>query len=154
MFAVAQKKNVFIYDRTGVELHALKQQIDVDALQFLPYHWLLASIGKQGVLRYLDTSTGQRVAEIRTRMGACSILRQNPSNAILFTGHNTGVVSLWSPNLQEPLVKIFVEKSPVTDLVVCTSQSFESQSSSSLSSSSSTSTSWSSQPYLVVSTLK
>ena len=43
-YAVAQKKYVFIYDRDGVELHRLKSHLEPTQLEFLPYHWLLASI--------------------------------------------------------------------------------------------------------------
>jgi U3 small nucleolar RNA-associated protein 7 len=43
-YAVAQKKYTFIYDRDGVELHCLKSHIEPTRLEFLPYHWLLASI--------------------------------------------------------------------------------------------------------------
>jgi hypothetical protein len=43
-YAVAQKKYIFIYDRDGVELHCLKSHIEPTRLEYLPYHWLLASI--------------------------------------------------------------------------------------------------------------
>ena len=43
-FAVAQKKYIFIYDKDGVELHKLSSHIEPTALEFLPYHWLLASV--------------------------------------------------------------------------------------------------------------
>lgn len=41
MIALAQKKNVFIYDDAGAEIHRMSDHTDIFRLQFLPYHWLL-----------------------------------------------------------------------------------------------------------------
>lgn len=110
LFAVAQKHHAFIYDHTGAEIHRLDEHNDPMALQFLPYHWLLASIGRAGWLTYQDTSTGQVVSRHRTKLGACNVLRQNPSNAIIHAGHSNGVVTLWSPASSTFLAKILCHK--------------------------------------------
>jgi hypothetical protein len=43
----------------GLELHVLKNHVEPARLEFLPYHFLLASVGKTGHLNYQDTSTGR-----------------------------------------------------------------------------------------------
>ncbi|GAO19091.1 uncharacterized protein UV8b_07256 [Ustilaginoidea virens] len=117
-FAVAQKKHVFIYDRNGVELHSLRKHNEVTHMEFLPYHFLLATIGTGGVLKYQDTSTGQIVAEMPSRLGQPVSMAQNPYNAVLHVGHQNGTVTLWSPNSQDPLVKLLAHRGPVRSLAV------------------------------------
>lgn len=51
MFAVAQKRYLYIYDHTGMELHCLKKHTHVNCLTFLPYHFLLVSVVSQGANR-------------------------------------------------------------------------------------------------------
>jgi U3 small nucleolar RNA-associated protein 7 len=119
LFAAAQKNHVFIYDNTGAEIHRMADHNDPLALQFLSYHWLLASIGRAGWLKYQDTSTGQLVSQHRTQLGACSVLRQNPSNAVLHAGHSNGSVTLWSPASSKYLAKLLCHKgAAVTSLAI------------------------------------
>ncbi|KAL9126791.1 MAG: hypothetical protein Q9217_004218 [Psora testacea] len=117
-FAVAQKKYVYIYDRAGVELHCLKQHVEARAMEFLKWHFLLASVGNAGYLKYTDTSTGQMIIEMPTRQGTPTSLAQNPHNAILHVGHQNGTVTLWSPNSTTPLVKILAHRGPVRSVAV------------------------------------
>ena len=58
------------------------------------------------------------MAEIRTKLGALKCMSQNPSNAIVQLGHYNGCVSLWSPSVACPLVKIQCHRSPVISLAV------------------------------------
>lgn len=70
-----------------------------------------------------DTSTGQIIAQHRSKMGPCDVLRQNPYNAVSLLGHSQGVVSMWTPNLTTPVVKLLAHKvsstSHVTHAVLC-----------------------------------
>ena len=88
------------------------------ALDFLPFHFLLASVNMGGCLRYQDTSTGDYVANIYTKMGGTNVLRQNPWNAVLNLGHKKGVVSMWAPNTSKPLVQMQCHGAPITSLAV------------------------------------
>ncbi|KAF5381546.1 hypothetical protein D9615_005611 [Tricholomella constricta] len=121
-YAVAQKKYVFIYDRDGVELHCLKSHIEPTRLEFLPYHWLLASIGNSGYLKYQDTSTGQLLIEHRTKLGTCTTMAQNAHNAVIHLGHQNGCVTLWTPNLPHPAVQLLAHMGPVVSVSVDPSQ--------------------------------
>lgn len=70
------------------------------------------------MLRYQDTSTGNLVAELPTRLGQPVSLGQNPYNAILHVGHQNGTVTLWSPNTAEPLVKLLAHRGPVRSVAM------------------------------------
>jgi len=118
MFAAAQREHVYIYDKRGIELHCLRDHTGVNRLEFLPYHHLLCSVGKSGVLRYQDTSTGHIVAIHKTRKGPCDALTQNPWNAVLCLGHGDGQVTMWTPNLTTPAVKMLCHYGPVKSVAV------------------------------------
>eukprot|EP00128_Syssomonas_multiformis_P001722 Colp12_sorted_trinity150504_noHs@31768 len=118
MFAVAQRKYVYIYDSTGTELHCLRSHIEVNRLDFLPYHFLMVSVGNSGYLKYHDTSTGQLVAEHRTRLGRCDVMAQNPYNAVMQLGHHNGTVTMWTPNMSTAVVKMLCHKGPVQAIAV------------------------------------
>ncbi|XP_060787537.1 WD repeat-containing protein 46 [Neoarius graeffei] len=118
MFAVAQKKWLYIYDSKGIELHCIKKFNDVLRMQFLPYHFLLATASATGFLQYLDVSVGKEVAAICTKTGRLDVMAQNPHNAIIHLGHPNGTVSLWSPNQKEPLVKMLCHRGAVRSLAV------------------------------------
>jgi U3 small nucleolar RNA-associated protein 7 len=119
LMAVAQTNHVYIYDDAGAEIHKLSDHHDPFALDFLPYHWLLASVGRPGFLKYQDTSTGQLVSSHKTKLGPCQVLRQNPSNAVIHLGHTNGTVTLWSPSSNQYLAKMLCHKgSPITSLAM------------------------------------
>lgn len=120
MFAVAQKSGVYIYDQNGIELHCLRKFQEVNVMEYLPYHFLLASVGHSGRLRYLDTSLDRNnlVAEHDTKLGECNVMRQNPANAVMCLGHTNGTVSMWTPNQNQAVVQMFTHKAPLTALAV------------------------------------
>ena len=124
LYAVAQRKCVYMYDQSGLEVHVLKKHSEATHLDFLPYHMLLASSGRHGLLTYQDTSTGAIVAEWKTRLGPTLALTQNPSNAILHLGHAGGTVTLWSPNLSSPHVKMLCHRGPIQDIAIHRSGTF------------------------------
>jgi U3 small nucleolar RNA-associated protein 7 len=117
-FAVAQKKYTYIYDAAGVELHKLDKHIEVTHMEFLPYHFLLATIENNGYLKYTDTSIGHTVAEMHTKLGSPTSFTQNPYNAIIHAGHQNGAVTLWSPSSTTPLVKLLVHHGPVRSIAI------------------------------------
>ena len=71
-----------------------------------------------GYLTYIDVSTGKKVSSFSTATGRCDLMTQNPSNAIIHLGHSSGCVTLWSPNVKEPLVKMLCHKSAIKSLAI------------------------------------
>ncbi|XP_020485167.2 WD repeat-containing protein 46 [Labrus bergylta] len=118
MYAVAQKKWLYIYDTNGIELHCIRKFNDVLRMQFLPYHFLLATASATSFLQYLDVSVGKEVAAICTKTGRLDVMCQNPHNAIVHLGHHNGTVTLWSPNQKEALVKMLCHQGGVRSIAV------------------------------------
>lgn len=117
-FAAAQKKYVFVYDKTGLELHRLDQHPDVTKLDFLPYHFLLVTAGNTSMVKFHDVSTGFMVSEHKTKLGPTQAMKQNPWNAVINLGHTNGTVTMWSPSMGKPLAKMQLNRGPVRDIAV------------------------------------
>ena len=75
-------------------------------------HWQ----GNPGYLKYQDVSTGQLVAEHRTKLGACATMTQNQHNAVIHLGHQNGTITLWTPNLPRPAVQLLAHLGPVSSI--------------------------------------
>jgi U3 small nucleolar RNA-associated protein 7 len=118
MFAAAQKRFVYIYDDHGTEIHCIKKMEHVNKLTFLPYHYLLVSASERGILSYLDVSIGQIVTRHSTGLGPLRQLTHNLYNGLVHLGHHQGSVTLWSPNMGKPIVKMLCHRGRVTGLAV------------------------------------
>lgn len=118
MFACAQKDHVYIYDNQGTELHCVKRLFRVNRMEFLPYHFLLATGNKDGYVSWLDVSLGEIVGNYNTKLGDIRIMRQNPGNGVMCIGGGKGVVSMWSPKIREPLAKLLCHSTPMSALTV------------------------------------
>ena len=118
MFAVAQKKYLYMYDAQGIELHQMREIMEPAILEFLPYHFLLACATKLGFIKYLDITCGKEIAECKTRKGEATCMKQNAQNGVICAGHTNGDVTMWTPNMaSKPVVKILAHLSaPVTSL--------------------------------------
>ncbi|XP_023244521.1 WD repeat-containing protein 46-like, partial [Centruroides sculpturatus] len=118
MFATAQKDWVYIYDNKGIELHCIKKLYQVICMEFLRYHFLLATSSEKGFLSWLDISVGKMIAQYFTKHNRLNVLAQNPYNGVLLTGHPNGTVAMWSPNTNEPLATMLCHPHSVRAIAV------------------------------------
>ncbi|KAK2113513.1 WD repeat-containing protein 46 [Saguinus oedipus] len=118
LLAVAQNRWLHIYDNQGIELHCIRRCDRVTRLEFLPFHFLLATASETGFLTYLDVSVGKIVAALNARAGRLDVMSQNPYNAVIHLGHSNGTVSLWCPAMKEPLAKILCHRGGVRAVAV------------------------------------
>eukprot|EP01084_Bolivina_argentea_P228942 386545_1 len=88
------------------------------ALEYLPYHFLLCSIGQKGKLVYFDVSIGSKICTKNTKLGTCDMITSNPRNGVVHLGHNNGTVTLWTPTNEEPVARMLCHKSRIRGLAV------------------------------------
>lgn len=118
LLAVAQNRWLHIYDNQGIELHCVRRCDRITRLEFLPFHFLLATASETGFLTYLDVSVGKIVTALNARAGRLDVMTQNPYNAVIHLGHSNGTVSLWSPAMKDPLAKILCHRGGVRAVAV------------------------------------
>jgi len=56
--------------------------------------------------------------EHRTKLGACTTMAQNLHNAVIHLGHQNGTLTLWTPNLPHPAVRLLAHLGPVVSVSV------------------------------------
>src|SRR5574343_277546 len=118
LFAVAQRKSLFIYDSQGQEVHNLKNHVEPQKIEFLPYHFLLVSANNHGFIKYLDVSTGKQVAEHRFRFDHVNDMKQNPWNGVIGITDSKGIVSMWTPNVNKPVTRVIAHNGPALSLSI------------------------------------
>ena len=96
MHAVGQSDMVYIYDKQGLELHALDYMPQPLFLEYLPYHYLLVTTLKNNVIKYQDISIGKVISKIKTKSVIISSFTQNPHNAVIVSEHSNGLVQIHS----------------------------------------------------------
>ncbi|EUD65258.1 hypothetical protein C922_04387 [Plasmodium inui San Antonio 1] len=118
LFAVAQKKYIYIYDNTGIEVNCIKDILYSYQLEFLPFHFLLTSIGEFGELVYQDISTGNLLTRKKTKRGPCKVMKQNKHDATIYLGHRNGHVTVWTPNIDKPVCDLYCHATPISAVAV------------------------------------
>ena len=112
--ALAQSANCFIYDFEGQEVHDLVNVPEPMFVDYLPWHYLMASVSRYGMsfgltlgkLTYLDVSTGELKSAIKTGIRSACSMTHNPQNAAISIGSPKGMVSVFVPSQPQAAVKI------------------------------------------------
>lgn len=116
--AMATRKLVYIFDKQGVQIHELLDHKRPLFLSFLRNHWLLVSASENGRITYSDVTDGKTVAKLKTKRGAPTCMCHNRHNGVVLLGHSNGVVSFWTPNVEESVATVFTHPSPLTSIDV------------------------------------
>ncbi len=117
-FAAAQKNALYIYNNEGVELHAVRDISAPRLLEFLPYHFLLATACANGRLKYLDTSTGRIVGDVNIKERTPHCLTSNMENGVICLGTQRGSVTMWAPTQNDPLMTVNCHRAGITVLEI------------------------------------
>ncbi|XP_077645046.1 WD repeat-containing protein 46, partial [Lonchura striata] len=115
LLAVAQRR-LHIYDSQGLEIHVLPEFLGILHLEFLPWHFLLAAVSERGLLRFVDVSEGRALPALRTRCGRAAAAAQSPASAGVLLGHANGMVSMWTPTVEEPVLRLLAHRGAVRGL--------------------------------------
>lgn len=111
--AMATNKSLYTLDKTGVQVHEIREAAGATSLEFLPHHWLLVAATEHKKLVYTDITDGQIVMNAYTTyMPTC--MCQNKQSAVIALGHDRGSISLWTPNSNEPVAKFLKHTAAVT----------------------------------------
>ncbi|KAL6122625.1 hypothetical protein NUSPORA_00297 [Nucleospora cyclopteri] len=106
--AVAHK-NLFIYNNNGQELHCVRDIKNIDYMEFLPHHFLLANdTGKS--LIYMDTSIGEIIGNVKLEGKSAGIAS---FDGLICAGQRSGVITLYAPKQEKFLMKIKAHKNLV-----------------------------------------
>eukprot|EP00796_Vickermania_ingenoplastis_P009956 gene9956-6951_t len=119
MYAVAQKKYVYMYTKEGSELHILSKMAHMDRLAYLPKHMLLAaSSSTYSTMQYTDISTGQEVSlkPPAIMKNPTSCLAVNQANGVVASTDMRGVVKFWAPTVADPLLQLKGHKGAIEDI--------------------------------------
>ena len=103
--AVATSKDLYIFDKSGTQIHEIDVAKNAFGVQFLPYHFLLVAGTYERKLVYIDITSGEIIKKFQMPYeGLC--IAQNQQNAVIAVGHGGGAITLWTPNASGPVAKM------------------------------------------------